>query len=640
MSWRSLDDMKHITQGVDVVNPEYKHPQLVIVNDAFVLPNTLATQFASLFMKGKLFSGKDPTQPRPSDEDEQALFCRPYREWAPAPYNNPRIRVDNALSRTISIIGGMGDLLSIVMTTSTECDRDLHHMKTRVLHVLPPMSLARWRQKGLHELANFERACEHLSQVVDAFEYINLPQTQDRMRKAANGVWDTCSDFERALNAYRAERGRTSISVTAMWEEFLVDYLTTVAERAHAWTLARLDELREVQWARLQGTVSMPIQTLMPMQLEILDKVHDLTELTNKVDTRIMLPLPGFRLQTLTAAIPRIRDNWEGYQGGTPMTAFPYNMRFRSKVYALRCKWLTDQAMVLYTMRKGADVRQRGDPVRSEETSRLQAHAYVTARRELRGPSQAISGDEPWTCEVKHMMNLGNRSLRTWGFVGYRICYEHSDEEWKTFLEKFKSDVTAWGDGVRGAGDVKPLCKVRWLDGREHGIPEGDVEAAKRHYQEYSKSPAMAMFLPTGPDSVFLAADKASIESYLHPIQDSAGPVIPVGDLGSFILAVGSADSERRRRGRDEGESEDEEAADEPDGFNGILRVLGSVLFDDLWASLFRHAFRLSDLARLAEIHPRQVYVGPTVPMERDGWRKSGTWSLTVLKSFEKWQKQ
>ncbi|KAJ0309701.1 hypothetical protein Brms1b_009095 [Colletotrichum noveboracense] len=515
--------MKHITQGVDVVNPEYKHPQLVIVNDAFVLPNTLATQFASLFMKGKLFSGKDPTQPRPSDEDEQALFCQPCREWAPAPYNNPRIRVDNALSRTISIIGGMGDLLSIVMTTSTECDRDLHHMKTRVLHGLPPMSLARWRQKGLHELANFERACEHLSQVVDAFEYINLPQTQDRMRKAANGVWDTCSDFERALNAYRAERGRTSTSVTAMWEEFLVDYLTTVAERAHAWTLARLDELREAQWARLQGTVSMPIQTLMPTQLEILDKVHDLTELTNKVDTRIMLPLPGFRLQTLTAAIPRIRDNWEGYQGGTPMTAFPYNMRFRSKVYALRCKWLTNQAMVL--------------------------------RREAARGSGAERGDEP----------------------------------------------------AAGA------C-------------------------EYSKSPAMAMFLPTGPDSVFLAADKASIESYLHPIQDNAGPVIPVGDLGSFILAVGSADSERRRRGS--GREEGEEVAEEADGFNGILRVLGSVLFDDLWASLFRHAFRLSDLARMAEIHPRQVYVGPTVPMERDGWRKSGTWSLTVLKSFEKWQKQ
>lgn len=33
MSWRSLDDMKHITQGVDVVNPEYKHPQLVIVSE-------------------------------------------------------------------------------------------------------------------------------------------------------------------------------------------------------------------------------------------------------------------------------------------------------------------------------------------------------------------------------------------------------------------------------------------------------------------------------------------------------------------------------------------------------------------------------------------------------------------------------
>lgn len=154
----------------------------------------------------------------------------------------------------------------------------------------------------------------------------------------------------------------------------------------------------------------------------------------------------------------------------------------------------------------------------------------------------------------------------------------------------------------------------------------------RRHYREYRKSPACENFLTVSED-VFLAADKASIESYLNPIRDDAEPIIPRGDLGSFVLAVRAAE-ERFRNRSNRGGGADQQRQE----FDGTVRVLGRVLFDDFWALLSRNALRMADLAKMAEVHPRQVYVGPSVPMEREGWRKSGVWSLTTLKSFETWR--
>lgn len=115
-------------------------------------------------------------------------------------------------------------------------------------------------------------------------------------------------------------------------------------------------------------------------------------------------------------------------------------------------------------------------------------------------------------------------------------------------------------------------------------------------------------------------------------------PLIPAGDMGSFILtarpdADHPEDRAPRRRRPAAGPS-----PGTPEGFDGTLRVLGSILFDDFWPLQHRNSLSMEALARLAEIHPRQVYVGPTVPIERDVWRMAGTWGFTMLNSFEKWR--
>ncbi|KAK1585072.1 uncharacterized protein LY79DRAFT_559652 [Colletotrichum navitas] len=586
----------------------------------------------SLMGDRTLFSGKPPTQPRPFEYDEDNLFARPYNEWAPPPFNDCPIRSASAMNLIMVAVSGMTDLLALVTSTSTECDRDLHHIKTRLLHGLPPMSPARWRMKGLHEPTNVQRACQHLCTVVDAFEYLNLPHTQSRMRKACNGTWKECDKFSRALSAYRQQRGRGPVSVTAAWEEYMVDYLETIAARAHAWVIGRVDELLEALLLQLRSTTGGANGQTSPGQ--IIDSIHELNIIMTEADARIMLPLFRYTLKTLTSAAPRLRDDWGGYRGAEPMTEYPYDMLTRVQVYSMRLKFLNKAAgtrMIIDGQRNGIPFSYTQDP---ERCSRLMFRELARARRELRGPAPE-TGDEPWITSLKNTLRMSIRPrVRVWGFVGYRVSYAHSDEEWKEFLRRVEDDVMAWGQGVDGAADVKPTCRLMWIDGREHGIPEDDIEAARRHYKTYSKSPACEDLLTAR--QVFLAADEASVDSYLEPVQGTTEPVIPRGDLGSFLLAVQPASARetgngrRGRRGRGAGASGDE--------FDGTLRVLGSILFDDLWAAIFDGAFNLEDLSKMAEIHPRHVYAGPSVPMERQGWRDAGCWSLTAFKSFEKWQ--
>lgn len=125
---------------------------------------------------------------------------------------------------------------------------------------------------------------------------------------------------------------------------------------------------------------------------------------------------------------------------------------------------------------------------------------------------------------------------------------------------------------------------------------------------------------------MFLLADDASIESYLKPIPTP--PLGLVGDFGGFIVAVESS--------YDANEPNDRE--DESPGYPGTIRILGSVLWDDLCALLSMQTLFLEDLWPLAMYHPFGVYTGAVGQKQSLAWRSLRKMRNDFVSSFLEWR--
>jgi hypothetical protein len=121
---------------------------------------------------------------------------------------------------------------------------------------------------------------------------------------------------------------------------------------------------------------------------------------------------------------------------------------------------------------------------------------------------------------------------------------------------------------------------------------------------------------------VFLAIDAPSIDSYTSssPGADSSDP----GENTGFVIAVDASFDP----------DEPNEHADESPGFTGELRILGSLVWSDLYAMLAAQTQGPAELWPLAMNHPRQVYVGPTVPEQIQRWNELNSLRSMMLGGF------
>lgn len=109
---------------------------------------------------------------------------------------------------------------------------------------------------------------------------------------------------------------------------------------------------------------------------------------------------------------------------------------------------------------------------------------------------------------------------------------------------------------------------------------------------------------------IFLVVNAASVASYANqPMPDG---MTPEGDFGGFVTAV-----EAEYDPNDPGDH-----ADESPGFTGQLRILGGLIGSDLYALAQAHVAFPEDLWPLAMYHPWKVFVGATVPAQRQAWKK------------------
>ncbi|KAI1841577.1 hypothetical protein JX266_012230 [Neoarthrinium moseri] len=552
----------------------------------------------SVFLKdGQLADGRKTVQPRPSEE-EASYFLMPYSEWAPERFRGS-IRSESVVNHSLMILSGLDNFL----LGSWEIDKETHFMKSRALLGMVPISDRRWAQQRLDDPANFPRACQHIANVVNVFTYMNQEPFKSMARTSYNKIWDHIKHFETALNAKQAAEHQPHVRIMPLWDEYIKTHFDFAAARSHAWILKRVEKLQEVIVARMgAATHDLGPTSYSDEQIAIGDDMQDISEILVQADVACRISTDGFKSEWIPLNSPSLpRSNWTGYNGQTALStaALPNDLESLKTVYGFRMRWLNRVKMMEQTMLPGPWRGGTSAPSDMMFSMQQQLEAYRDARMELRGEPAPLRM-EHWVAKIKAKIDDG--ADQAWGFVGYRLSYRHSPEQWKNFLDAFKKDVQPWEHGSTGALWIKRLCRMRWLDGQELGIPDGDVEAARRHFETYRKSSAWINGLAP---SMFLVADDSSIESYLNGGVDFLEP----GNTGGFVLLTEAQPARSEDRGNRDSD------------FDGTVRVLGSLLWDDVYAGMSVMALTPEDLWMMARLHPLQLYIGPLSKSQKQLFR-------------------
>jgi hypothetical protein len=607
------------------------------------LPVGTLGRFAEFLSSHRLSNGQMTTVPTlpPSDV---AKFMKPYNDWAPAPYNNNRNRADSAMNQFAMCFTGFADLLNFEAILSrggfsepAKIEFELETCRQRLWAGMVPLSDRRWAEKKLDSPENIDLAVEHLLQTCDMVHF-NLPGNSRAARQAYNKAYGIFVHFDTVLAAHYASTPRPSPTprLADLWADFFFTHVKFITNRLHTWAAAHLDRLTTDLIHRIQTAPTLPGATrASPEQNALVTQFERLTVITRRLDHVILFPLVGFKT-TLPhwrhAASPPI-VNWPAYlrsHGATPLAGnYPPDTVQRDAAYYQRLANLVRQELTRVNNSAERSSAIAAGAFAGEGVAapmRGIRAAYAQGRRELRGEAEVVR-EEMWVGALRRSMESPGEGRPPgyvkWGFVAYRVWYGHSEEQWAMFLRRFEADVNNWGEGVAGAEAVKEKMEIRWVDGRECGLAEGDVEGARKHFKALHENQGAGLDGLNAP--AFLVADQHCVDSYIIDFALPGQTFLDEADMSPFIL-VGTKEGAGSRR--------------EAPGFEGTVRVLGSVLLDDVWPCLWWNVIHVEDMWNLAIWHPSCVYVGPVVHSQVEGWRQFQGIKDELIRKADEWQRQ
>ncbi|KAL7941730.1 hypothetical protein V8C42DRAFT_348280 [Trichoderma barbatum] len=558
--------------------PNERDAKLWVV-DRILEPQTIG-HFIESTMFGILSDGSQSAFP-PLPMEVIMLIQEPLASWAPPPYD---VIHDAPIQQIMVRLGSHEDGDRLVPIS-----KELHAMKSRLWEGIMPLSERRWEDLNLDSPENFHAACQYVCAVTNTFHYFNLPPIKSALRDTYNLIWAHFKDFEDALNAKNRLEQQPEVQIAARWHEFIHAHYKLVASRAHSWVVKSIDRLRLPVIEELARTA--PALDFDERQWMLTDKLHDLAENGAQADSGIFLPMDGYEGEGVAAQdnVPPRPEAAEPYR--KEPISFSENTEARKGDYYLRVKYLSRTELWLGQERNEMNP-QPGLPTGFDilddaaKTARCQVKAQEQARLELRGEPEPIKVEQ-WVMKANQFLSSGNNF--EWGYVAYRISHDHTEEEWEAFKAKFEADVANWGRELNGAATIKEKSKIHWRDARELGVADGDIDALRTQFQIFRESEDFPKEVHI---DILLAADKGVIDSYLHPTPQQDG----------FVIAVDT----------DYDPNEiDAERGEESPGYKGVVRVLGSVLWDDVGSLVFMQTQHLFELWPLAMNHPLQVYEGP-----------------------------
>lgn len=510
--------------------------------------------------------------------------------------------------------------------------KNIQSLKSRLWEGIIPLSDQLWQEKGLDRPEHFDFACQHLSAVVAVFEYLNEPTVRLYLRDTFNYIYDHWTALDTVLNKRRAEQDKNPISVAGLWTRYMTAHFEMMTERAHRWVTVhantlRAPLLRALLEYRPLGEDSGPLGEPDALQWKISDSLHMLTEIIAKADFTIMIPMDGYK------------GYWAAPPRAGPAALHAANLLARSKAYHERLKLLTREAI----SRNGPAWRgltlSSGESYHATCTSQIQGQNKL--RKEVRGAPLEPVPREPWIAACASQIESGKKEGKEekYGLAVYRLTYGQTESEWTEFVCKVEAHVSDWGKGQTGSSSIKEDLKLHWLDGKELGISEGDIDATKEWVYpskvslsrfEANKATRHFKTIQNGSDDwseledgAFLVVDSASFASYTTNSYSPATTQLISGDFTGFLLAV-------------DPHFDPEEGSSRPDespGYSGQMRILGSVVWSDLYSLLASQTSDLEDYWPLASEHPNMVYVGPTIPWQRYIWQKHSEMRWNLLRA-------
>ncbi|KAH8688438.1 hypothetical protein BGZ61DRAFT_353644 [Ilyonectria robusta] len=558
--------------------PKGKPPLWVV--DRTLEPQMIG-KFISFLSFGHLPGGRKTSLPRPTAR-EVLRIVRPFSEWALPPHNHSnRSTVDWMGVR----IGSYEDGARLMVIS-----KELHSMKTRVWEGLAPLSERRWKDLKLDDPQNFHAACQYLVAVTNVFHYLNHRVVKDNLRKTCNLIWDHLKPYEEAINALRSaaspEGYHQPVSVTSLWYEFISAHYKYISARAHQWVIEHVYRLRAPIAAALDIHKPVAPGAHDAIQWYLTNKIHDLQGNVVHADSTIFMPTDGYKGDPLPAQDNVLLTEQDRRPFREQPITWHANQERRVADYTARLRYVARQEQYKEVAQAGVQnlvSRPMNDPTEITLIIRSELSSQTITRRELRGEPEPL-GLGLW---LDYLRNNVDSKLLKWSYVAYRLDHEHNDGQWNYFKERFEADSADWGQEYAGIDEIRNISKIHWLDGKELGIEDGNIEAAKKHFMEFVKSenaPRQAR------QKMFLVADGDVLRSYLKPGRVKEG----------FILAVDAKFDPLEA-------TPDEQSP----GYNGSVRVLGSLLWDDLGAMGLMQNQGLRDLWPLAFNNPSRIYEGP-----------------------------
>ncbi|KAJ5678854.1 hypothetical protein N7462_007098 [Penicillium macrosclerotiorum] len=554
--------------------------------------------------------------------DELQLFTAPRAHWAPAPFNQDAPpAIENIMQQILNpeISNGLCQL-----------GQNIHFVKRRLSEGLAPVSASRWQEKDLNNPDHFAVAHEYLTSVLAVFEYLNFPQNRVKMRDTFNNVSKELQIMQDALNARRKAQSNLSpkLELTALWEEYIRARYEIMTSTAHSWVIARAAELRE---RTLDGLSALgPDKMDGPEMNTFSQQWTDLISVVCKADLQIWITMDGYN----------------DYHPPSEIVGGLYNpdLEKLQTNYGLN-EALMDRLTKCIQAQNEAQKIQGPSATQSEAARRERMSISTVVQDELRekirgrssAPQQSV---QPWiqlllhTHEAISQMPPSESEKYGFGLAIYCTAHKLSGEQLQSLKQKVEADFSAWGDDVQLADKLKPLLKLHWFDGKELGFdPANTVEAARRHYQQIRSSDEWSRKVPP---STFLLIDPKSADSYINettPSFQKDKAMLP-GDFRNDVIAI-DANFDRSAAANESADGNAAEIAQyqDPD-YHGHMRILGNLVWSELYPLVVVNAAELSYLWPQAKQHPGNVYTGPTVPSQVEPWKEVNDLQGMMMSSF------